>query len=631
MGRRLGFSVLPAVGLLFLAFSGCGGGSVEPVPGPGQVSVSVTVSPASISAGASATLNWSSSNADSVTIEPGIGAVAASGSRQVSPTTTTTYTITGIHGTESRSATAILTVQGTSTSAQGHFSWKGDAARTGLNPNESTLKLSNVNVNSFGRRFSNSVDGMVFAQPLYMRNVAVPGKGTFDVVFIATEHASVYAFDANAAGSPLWQRSLIDPANNVTTVPNDGHGRTGLGPEVGITGTPVVDPNTGIMYVSVMTLVNGVARHTLHAIDVTTGSDKFPSKMVQASVPGTGVGTDGSGQVPFQALYANQRAGLALHNGVVYVAWGSYSDEGPYHGWLMAFDANNLNLISAFNTAPDGEGSAIWQAGAAPAVDSEGNVYVMTGDGQQFNANAGGKNYGDSFIKLRLVNNQLTVVDWFTPFNEHCIDLADLDLGAGGPMLVPEPSGGRNLLIAVGKEGRAYVLDRNNMGHFQTGSDSQIVQSIVITPNPCGTPGFDGNVTWRMYGTPTYWNGNVYFGSAFGPLRGYRLADAHLTQFSTSNVTFEASGQQGRGPIPTVSANGTSDGIVWTVHRRISDGHQILRAFDGNDLTRELYNSEMNAARDAMQASGTVFMVPLVINGKVYVTSGNRLYVYGLL
>jgi hypothetical protein len=633
MGKRFGFSVVAAVALGFAFFVGCGTGSVEPALSGTDVSVSLTAAPTTITAGGAATLSWTSANADTLNIEPGIGAVGAAGNQQVSPSQTTTYTITAARGTVTRAATATVIVEGPPPppALQGNFSWKGDPGRTGLNQNESVLKQSNVNVNTFGRLFSDPVDGVVFAQPLYVKNVAIPNQGTHDVVFIATERASVYAFDANAAGGPLWKRSLIDPANGVTTVPNDGKGRTGLGPEAGITGTPAIDPDTGIMYVSVMTLVNGVARHTLHALDITTGVDKFPSKMVTASVPGTGVGTDGNGMVPFQPLPENQRAGLVLHNGVLYVAWGSFNDEGEYHGWLMAFDDNNLNLISAFNTAPDGEGSSIWQSGAAPAIDAEGNIYVMTGDGHQFNANTGGKNYGDSFIKLRLVNNQLTVVDWFTPFNEHCIDVMDLDLGAGGPMLVPQQSGGKDILIAVGKEGRIYVLDRNNMGHFQTGSDSQILQSIVVTPNPCGAAGFDANSTWRMYGTPAYWNGNVYTGSAFGPLRGYRLADARLTEFTTSNVIYEADGQQGRGPIPVVSANGTSDPIVWTVHKRLGDqSNSVLRAFDANDLKRELYNSEQNPGRDAL-AGGTVFMVPLVINGKVYVTAGNRLHVFGLL
>jgi hypothetical protein len=256
---------------------------------------------------------------------------------------------------------------------------------------------------------------------------------------------------------------------------------------------------------------------------------------------------------------------------------------------------------------------------------------VSTGDGQQFNANSGGKNYGDSIIKLRLVNRELTVIDWFTPFNEHCIDVMDLDLGSGGPMLVPGTSGGKELLLVHGKEGRLYMLDRNNMGHFQTGSDSQIVQSILVSPVRCGGSGFSADTTWRMYGTPTFWNGNVYIGSAFGPLRGYRLVNAHLEEFSVSDVVFAADGQRGRGPIPVVSAHGNADAIVWTVQRRVTDSHQILRAFDATDLKHELFNSEQNPTRDALPNGGTVFMVPLVVNGRVYVTAGNRLHVYGLL
>jgi hypothetical protein len=279
------------------------------------------------------------------------------------------------------------------------------------------------------------------------------------------------------------------------------------------------------------------------------------------------------------------------------------------------------------NLSPSTEGASVWHAGAAPTADAAGNIYVQTADGHD-NFITGGPNWGDSILKLKLNGNTLSVVDWFTPFNQDCIDRGDLDLGSSGPMLLPDQAGAHpHLMVTGSKEGRIYLLDRDNLGHFNNGSDRQIPQEILINPKPCGQT--DTNSTYRMYGTGTYWNGNVYLGSVFSNLRAFQLANGQLTQTSGSKTVFQGNGQLGRGPIPVVSANGSVQGIVWAVEVGL-DHNNTMHAYDANNLANELYNSNQNAARDGLGFSG-VFVVPTVINGKVFVVAGDQLSVYGLL
>ncbi len=512
----------------------------------------------------------------------------------------------------------------------GIFRYKIDLSGTGANTNETALTLSNVNATSFGRLMKKGLDGLIFAEPLYVANLSIAG-GTHNVLYVATEHDIVYALDADSL-AVLWTRNFTDPANGVTTVANanDGKGRTFLGPTVGITGTPVIDSNSQTLYVSAMTNEKGAIKHKLHAISLIDGSEKFggPTEFV-ATAAGTGIGNDGNGNIPFLPEPQNQRTGLLLVNGVVYVAFASYSDVEPYHGWVFAVDASTMKILASLNVTPSTEGGGIWQSGAAPVADAEGNVYLQTGDGE-FTMNTGGKDIGDSTLKLHLDGNSLDIVDWFTPFNQDCLNRGDLDYGSGGAMLLPDQTGAHpHLLITGTKEGRIYLLDRDNLGHFSaSGSNPQIPQDLLINPAPCGQTSND--TTFRIYGTPTLWNNTVYMGSVFSGVRAFSLANAHLTQTGITNATIQGNGQQGRGVIPVITANGSTQGILWFVEFRL-DHTIVLHAYDAANLSHELYNSNQNAGRDAL-GNGAVFVVPTIINGKVYVTSGGgTLNVYGIL
>ncbi len=515
-----------------------------------------------------------------------------------------------------------------SSSIAGVLRYKIDPAGTGANLGETTLTPSNVNASTFGRlAASPHLDGNVFTEPLFVRGLAIAG-GKHDVIFLGTENDSVYALDAENPSQVLWQRSFIDPANGITPANGNFGGRTGIGPVVGITGTPVIDGATQTLYVSAMTEENGVTIHRLHALDITTGSEKFGGpKEITAVVPGTGIDTDGKGHVAFHPPTQNQRAALQLVNGVVYIAFASFSDTEPYHGWIFAYNAATLSQVAVLNFSPDSEGAGLWQAGSAPTADAQGNIYVQTGDGHDLNIE-GGPDWGDAILKLKVNNGAFSVVDWFMPYNQDCIDQNDLDLGSGGPILLPDQAGPHSHLMVTGsKEGRIYLIDRDNMGNFNLGSDSQIPQEVLLNPAPCGQ--WDVNNTLRIYGTPTYWNGYVYIGSVGSNLRAFHLTNGQLTQTSVSNTVFQGNGQQGRGPIPVVSANGASQGIVWTVEYLLNNT-ETLHAYDATNLAHELYNTQQNAARDSLGA-GAVFAVPTVIDGRVYVVAVNQLNVYGLL
>ena len=532
-------------------------------------------------------------------------------------------TVTDSDSSSPQSVTLSGTGTTVTTALSGWLTYKFDNARTGANLSETVLTPATVNAVRFGRKFQLKVDGLVFAQPLYARGVSVNGA-THNLIIVATEHDSVYAFDAGSAGPPLWQTTFL--INGATPVPGTTQGRTGLGPEVGITGTPVIDAASGTLYVSAMTLENNQGVHRLHALDLASGAERPGSPVViAATVSGSGTGNV-NGQIAFDSIIQNQRAGLALSNGFVYIAFGAFSDLGTYHGWVFAYTTDTLTQAAVWNSSPDGEGSSVWQAGTAPAVDADGNVYVITGDGHGFNADSGGRNFGDSFVKLS--GGSLKVLDWFTPFNQACLDNDDLDLGSTAPMLIPDQQAGLNLLEAGSKEGRIYLLNRDNMGKFHSGSNSQIVQDILINPLACGASGFDANSTERMYGSAAYWNGTVYQASAFSTLRAFQFQSGKLAQTSQTQVVFNASGQSGRGPIPVVSANGAAGGIVWLQQRSFDTGHEVLYAFDATDLSKELWDSDQNQARDGL-ATGPVFGAPVVIDGRVISVSANTINVYG--
>ena len=496
-----------------------------------------------------------------------------------------------------------------------------DNARTGATLRETTLTPANVNAGGFGKIFSFAVDGDVYAQPLYVPRVNIPGKGIHNVIFIATEHDSVYAFDAeNAPSSLLWHVSFL--ASGIATVPARDVSCGFIAPEVGITPTPAIDPQTETLYVLARTKEGGGAFSSgryvqkLHALAITTGVEKFGGPVeIKASVKGRGDGGS-QGEVPFDPLRELPRAALLLVNGHVYLTWGSSCDVGPYHGWVMAYDARTLAQTAAFNTSPDAEQSGIWQSDNGPAADEEGNIYAVTGNGK-FSAAANGRDYGDSLLKLGLANRSLNVLDYFTPFNEKLLNRDDADLGSGGPLVLPrQPGDSRGLVLIGGKDGNLYVLDRGRLGKYQESGNSHAVQVIRFR---------DG-----IYAAPAYWNGHVYILASGDYLSAFALDHGKLRQPP------DAMGAQrfgNPGATPAISANGTSNGIVWLIETKTwngADRHAVLHAYDAANVAREIYNSERNSARDRVGLA-LRFTIPTVVNGRVYVDAKGRVDVYGLL
>ena len=483
-----------------------------------------------------------------------------------------------------------------------------DNARTGATLHETVLTPANVNPSRFGKVFSYAVDGDVYAQPLFVPGVEIPNKGKHDVVFIATEHDSVYAFDAEGKpAEPLWRVNFLNAAAKITTVKAQDAACPFISPEIGITPTPAIDIASGTLYVLTRTKQGGgsfsTARfvHTLHALAITTGAEKFGGpKQIDAA------GFDGQRELP--------RAGLLLTGGQVYLTWGSSCDVGPYHGWVMAYDAHTLAQTAVFNASPKAGLSGIWQSDNGPAADDEGNVYVATGNGL-FTVSGNGRDYGDTLLKLQLAGHSLNVADYFTPADQKRMDREDEDLGSGGPMLLPRQQGSPPLALIGGKDGNLYVLDRDNLGKYRAGSDAQAVQVIH----------FRGGI----YSAPAYWNGHVYLMSG-----GDYLSDFPLEKGKLAAKPRALGGRFGNpGATPAISANGNSNGIAWLIETKgwnDVDRPAVLHAYDAANVARELYNSEQNSARDRAGLACR-FTIPLIANGCVYVPVKRRVDVYGLL
>lgn len=581
--------------------------------------VSLSVNPTAITPGQSATLSWTSTNTTSLSINQGVGPVAIpSGSVSVSPSATTVYTITandGPPGTTPQTAKASVTlnVNAPVPVLGGVFTYKYDNGRTGQNLSESVLTPVNVNQVNFGKVFSFNVDGMVYGEPLYVPGVTISGA-THNVVYVVTEHDSVYAFDAdNKSSAPLWHVSFLNGVG-VTTVPTADVGST-IFPEIGITSTPVIDPATGTIYVEAFTKENGSYFQRLHALDITSGTEKFGGPVtISGSVKGSGVGNDGAGNVPFQAKIELQRAGLLLLNNTVYIGFASHGDNGPYHGWVVGYNASTLTQVGLWNDTPNGQDGGIWQGGGGLAADSAGAIYGVSGNGTA----DGGPDYGDSFFKLTQSGNTLSVADFFTPSNQQTLSNGDVDVGSGGPMLLPDQPGGHpHLMTQAGKEGKIYLVDRDSMGGYNTAHDN-VVQEI---PNAVGVPPAPGR-TDRNFSTPSFWQSRVYYVGASDSAKAFVLSNGMLTP-SPQSQSISTFGIPGATPV--VSANGNTNGILWAIDRA-----GLLRAFDATNLATELYNSSQAGTRDTL---GTTirFSVPTVANGRVYVGTKGQLVVYGLL
>lgn len=494
-----------------------------------------------------------------------------------------------------------------------------DNARSGANRVETTLTPRNVNVRRFGKIFTLKVDGDVYAQPLFLAGLEIPGKGRHDVLFVATEHDSVYAFDAHGRPAlPLWRVSFL--RKGVTTVPEDDVECPFIAPEVGITSTPVIDADSGTLYVLARTKVraglpSGHYRQRLHALALTTGLEKFGGPInIKAAVSGKGTGSQ-SGKVEFDPLRENPRASLLLANGSVYLTWASSCDVGPYHGWVMAYDAHTLRQKAVFNSSPDGDDGGFWASDTGPAADRRGDLFLATGNGR-FDAARGGRDYGDSLLKLD--RQSLRLDDYFTPFNVDELDAHDEDLGSGGPVFLPvQPGPHPHLIVVAGKGGTLYLIDRDHMGHYQPHNDSHAVQTI---------PSSGGGV----YGSMAYWNHNLYVlsDSSKDALRQFSLHNGSLSLKAASGSSFRATCAT-----PTVSANGLRDGVLWVLRSKAwndGDTNAELYAFDAVDTSRLLYDSEQNASRDRA-GPALRFNIPTVASGHVYVGAKGEVDVYGLL
>lgn len=482
-----------------------------------------------------------------------------------------------------------------------------DHARTNANLNETILNTLNVNNTQFGKLFSLPVSGNINAQPLYVPNVAVPNSGMHNVVYVATHHNDVYAFDADAQGSSLWHTNLGP------SVPGTDFNVADL-PEIGIMGTPVIDSTTGTLYVVAYTKENGAYFFRLHALDITTGQEKFGAPVaIQATMQGTAHFDSKNGQTVFDPGMHLQRPGLVLLNNVVYVEFGSHNDISPWHGWFIGYNAANVQQqVSVFMTSPTGWGGAIWQGGRAPAVDSQGNFYWATGNGT-FDGTA---NFGESLMKVSASSGTTKMTDWFTPDDWSSLNDLDSDFGSCGPVLTQS-----GMVIAGGKEGIVYLMDQRNLGHMQAGNGQipQHFQAIGF--------GIFNMAFWDRRGGPV-----LYLRANHDNVKAFQIANNRFQTTPFTQAGFTAG-------LPfdgmAISANGSAlySGILWVTLTQDgdTDGAGTLYAFSAMDLSQELWNSDTNSGRDSL---GTLakFVAPTVANGKVYVpTFSGSLMVYGLL
>jgi len=494
-----------------------------------------------------------------------------------------------------------------------------DNARTGANTNELVLTPANVNAGSFGKLFAQPVDGAIYAQPLYVSGLTLPGQGVHNVVYVATQHGTVYAFDADcnqgASATPLWQTSLINPAAGVTPVtPDDVGGCPNIPYEECIAATPVIDLAGGTLYVEALTreTTNGAVNfvHRLHALNLVTGAEQTNSPVVIGG---------GSGGVTFDPRVEQCRTGLLLQDGMVYFGYSSQCDDYAYHGWVLAYDAQTLVQTGIYCDTPNGSSGGIWQAGGGVLGDPSGAVFVMTGNGD-FGTNYSDPsqyNLSDSVLKFS-PGAGLTLTDYFAPYNQAALSGADLDLSAGSLLGLPDEAGSPahpHLLAGAGKDGTLYLLDRDNLGHFNGAQDGQIVQEL---PNAIGTP-------WNFL-VPAWFNQTLFYQGNEDVLRGFPITGGVINSNAviTSSVAFGSPGG-----VPAISANGTNNGIVWELETDEwpNGGPAVLHAFNATNLA-ELYNSSQNPGRDEAGAA-VKWTVPTVANGKVYAGGDFSLNVYG--
>lgn len=569
---------------------------------------------------------WTSSNTSVATMN---GAVATSHALTGSATAGFAK-IQAVVGGATGSAILSVTKQGGNGFA-GVFTQHNDNARTGLNANETTLTAANVQA-TFGKKFSSPVDAAIYAQPLYVPNVSI-GGGTHNVVYVVTEGDSAYAFDADT-GAQYWHANLIDAAHGATASETTVSGINDAGcgdlvPQIGVTSTPVIDPSTGTMYVETKSKrANATFVHRLHGIDITTGAEKLgtpPDITGTAPIPG-------GGTITFNAIKHLNRPGLLWLNGMIYIAYASHCDNTPYYGWVFAYDASTLAQRAIWNATPSSDAvngglGGIWLSGAGLAADSAGNIFTSTGNGLFDTAHVPATQLGDSNVKL-FYNGTITfsLLDYFTPFNQLNLSNGDTDLGSGGILLLPDqPVGHPHEMVQVGKEGTIRLIDRDqmttgNLHYCASGcnnQDAQIAQELI-------------SAVGGMWSMPAYWNGHVYMAGNGNSVMSFTLNGSGMLNTTPANSGPHFFGFPGA--TPSVSANGTANGIVWSLDTGSNgtDGSPLLSAvLYANDATTmtELYNSS-NVAGDAAGAA-VKFAVPTIANGKVYIGTATELDVYG--
>ena len=509
------------------------------------------------------------------------------------------------------------------TDLSGVFTYKNDLQRTGQNLHETALSSANVNTANFGKLFSCAVDGTIYGQPLYYASLNIAGQGVHNVVFVATQNDTMYALDADSTNCQvLWQTSLL-LANEIPFPTADVGTCTEVVGNLGILTTPVIDPISNTLYLvaaskNVANPLIPVYHHRIYALDITTGAIKLGGTDIAATVTGSGEGSVG-GQLTFNPLQHKSRTALTLLNGAIYVGFGSHCDKHPYHGWLFAFDALTLNMTAVKALTPDNEGAGVWMGGSGFSVDAANNLYVPTGDGT-FTANTGGTAYSDSYLRVQQFNGGFNVLDYFTPTDQAMIDTAAQDVGSAGLLILPDQPGQYpHMMVSMGKNMKLYLVNRDSLGGFDPVTD-HTVQTLTFTS--------------RNFGTPSYWNGNVYVGPRGDPVRQFSLTvDVNglpsLTQVHQSPGTYAFPGTS----VTLTSASATStSGLAWALdnHNYSIPGPTLLHAVDASNVGTEFYISSQAGIRDKAH-NAVKFQVPTVANGKVYVGTQTHLDVYGLL
>lgn len=619
---------LPCCLALCLMMAGCGGSNTTAhTTGPQVPSITAQPSNQTVTVGQTATFSITATGSATLSYQWQKGTTAIAGatsSSYTTPATTTadngsqfTVAVSNSAGSVTSNA-ATLTVNAAVASTTDVLTYHNDNARTGQNLTEAILNVSNVTSSRFGKLGFYPVDGLVDAQPLYASNVAVPGNGTHNLLIAATEHDSVYAFDADS-GSTIWHISMLKAGETTS----DNRGCSQITPEIGVTSTPVIDRTrgaNGVVYVVAMSRDgSGNYYQRVHALDLALGTELFGGPVVvQAKYPGTGDNTDGT-NVTFDAKQYAERSGLLLLNGILYTGWTSHCDQGLYTGWIIAYNAATLAQTSVLNVTPNGSEGSIWMSGAGLAADSSGNIYFLDANGDfDTTLNAGGfpakGDYGNAFMKLA-TSSGLAVADYFEMDNEAAENGSDTDLGSGGALVLPDLSDGAghtmHLAVGAGKDSNLYVVNRDSMGKFSA-NNSAIYQEL---------PGQLPGGVWAM---PAYFDGTVYYGSVGSPIQAFKITNAKLSATATARTSTSFAYP---GATPSISANGASNGIVWAVE---NNSPAVLHAYDAGTLN-ELYNSNQASGNRDQFGADNKFITPTIVNGKVFVGTPNGVAVFGLL